>query len=365
VFQTGNITVTNCTANSKSGSDADGFALTATNGSVTISNSTANSNADEGLDVFAGGNIVIDGCTANGNGDDGFDLEGNGSVTVTNSVADNSVGSFDGDGFDIDVKGAVTISNTRANGNRQEGIDVEGASSITINRCTATGNQQGEGLDLDDATGNVTVQDSNVNGNGGTGVEIGSTRLGGSASATGSIICNNTLDGLGLYAAKNVTAEGNWWGSASGPTHPNNPGGTGESVKDGSNGGAGTVDYTPWVNTITGSAGLAGVGLPAPVRFQFSGGSGTTFLGQGPGASNSTAPFTLTTDNGQLQSSQGTGASVREFINGANGTLAVTLIPTSVGTAAVTLAGPCGLAGSVQVQVVANLVPIYLPLIMR
>jgi parallel beta-helix repeat protein len=362
--QTGNITVTSCTANSKTGSDADGFALTATSGNVTISNSTANSNADEGFDVFAGGNTVISACTANGNGDDGFDLEGNGNVTVTNSVANNQVGSADGDGFDIDVKGAVTISDTRANGNRQEGIDVEGASSLTIIRCTATGNQ-GEGLDLDDVTGNVTVQDSNINGNGGTGIELGWDQLGGTASATGSIICNNTLDGLGLYKARTATAEGNWWGSASGPTHPNNPGGTGESVKDGSNGGLGTVDYTPWVNTVAGDLGLAGIGVPSQVRFQFSGGGGTTFLGQGPGASTGTAPFTLTTDNGQLQSSQGTGASVTEFINRANGTLAVTLVPASAGTATISLAGPCGLAGSLPVQVMANLRLLYLPLILR
>jgi hypothetical protein len=36
-----------------------------------------------------------------------------------------------------------------------------------------------------------------------------------------------------------VTAEGQWWGNASGPTHASNPGGTGSQVTDG-------IDFTPW-----------------------------------------------------------------------------------------------------------------------
>ena len=50
------------------------------------------------------------------------------------------------------------------------------------------------------------------------------------------------LDGLLVSPASHVgtvNAECNWWGSASGPTSPSNPGGTGEEV-------VGDADFTPW-----------------------------------------------------------------------------------------------------------------------
>jgi hypothetical protein len=60
------------------------------------------------------------------------------------------------------------------------------------------------------------------------------------------------------------------------------------------------------------------------------------------------------TDNGTLN---GNGATVQEFV-GANGTLEVTLVPDTGGTATVTVSGPCGLTnleGAEQVvEVVAQ-----------
>ena len=53
-------------------------------------------------------------------------------------------------------------------------------------------------------------------------------------------IHNNS--GKGIYSntpAAIIIAENHWWGNASGPTHPSNPGGTGQAVGDG-------VDFTPW-----------------------------------------------------------------------------------------------------------------------
>lgn len=93
------------------------------------------------------------------------------------------------------------------------------------------------------------------------------------------------------------------------------------------------------------------------ISFQFSGGAGALFLGQGLGDPNGPPPFTLTTDNGTLRDADETGATVHEFINQPDGTLSVTLLPDTAGRATVTLDGPCNLDGSITVQVEAPLTP--------
>ena len=78
-----------------------------------------------------------------------------------------------------------------------------------------------------------TIQNANV------GVSVG--------SGAGVQLCFNNIisnTNYGLYAGAAVTdtvdAENNWWGDASGPTHPDNPAGTGTTVSD-------KVDYDPWL----------------------------------------------------------------------------------------------------------------------
>jgi parallel beta-helix repeat protein len=58
------------------------------------------------------------------------------------------------------------------------------------------------------------------------------------------ISCNNIYDNYwGLFVISayedTVTAENNWWGSGTGPTHAGNTGGSGDAVSD-------NVDYDPW-----------------------------------------------------------------------------------------------------------------------
>jgi len=102
------------------------------------------------------------------------------------------------------------------------------------------------------------------------------------------------------------------------------------------------VGFTPWISKISASATVdpATVGQPTVVSFQFSGGPPAVYLGQGPGDLRGPAPFTVTTNNGTLN---GNGATVQEFINAANGTLEVTLVPAREGTATVAVTEPCGL----------------------
>jgi hypothetical protein len=147
-------------------------------------------------------------------------------VTVRNNQLTGG-GSTDADGVMID--GSVkcpqsvtaTISDNIISG-WNHGINL---ASSSVAGATITGNTiqnnvgTGSGVHVDsavDAT-KVHVNLNNIVGNSGTGV------YGVSNSGSG------TLD-----------AEGNWWGSATGPTHASNPGGTGDRVSD-------NVDFIPWI----------------------------------------------------------------------------------------------------------------------
>jgi len=66
------------------------------------------------------------------------------------------------------------------------------------------------------------------------------------------ILENTNTGSYGVYNGGTGTldAENNWWGSATGPTHPSNPGGTGDKVSD-------NVDFKPWLLAPT-SGGKSG-----------------------------------------------------------------------------------------------------------
>lgn len=97
-----------------------------------------------------------------------------------------------------------------------------GDSSFTIH-CNIIQNNPGEGILVEDDIGspnsNITVNDNNIAGNATAGLEVVS----------------------GGYTGV-LNAEMNWWGSATGPTSPSNPGGTGDKVIDPN----GVVDFTPF-----------------------------------------------------------------------------------------------------------------------
>lgn len=329
--QTGSITITNSTANNNSGQYGDGFDIAALENATVIS-STANGNGDDGFEISSSGNAVAAGCIASNNSSDGFEIDVTGDVTLSNCTANDHTGDSYSDGFDLEVAGDLSMTYVTARGNRDDGVDI-----------------------YDQTPGDVLIQDSEFRDNDSAGIELEDLPSALSVQVTGNIICGNG-DGLDLGPAINVNAVGNWWGCAAGP------GNTGcDSVVQGS----GTVDFAPWIDTISGSAAPTTPGTPTVVQFQFSGGGGTVFLGQGPGDFYNTPLFTLTTDNGTLTSSTGTGATVTEFVNNANGILAVTLTPAVTGTAEVTLDGPCNLDSSVTVMAWEPTDWIYLPLVAR
>ncbi len=77
-------------------------------------------------------------------------------------------------------------------------------------------------------------------------------------------ITNYVGDGLEISAGAytgTLTAENNWWGSATGPTIASNPGGTGETIVD----PGAQVDYTPFLTSaIDGDPAVPGFQCPGP-----------------------------------------------------------------------------------------------------
>ena len=162
----------------------------------------------------------------------------------------------------------------------------------------------------------------------------------------GNIICANGQAGLYVTEPLSQTylAKGNWWGTPNGP----DPTGSGNAVA-----GFGIVNYTPWISGAVGSlADPLVINTPSPVAFQFTETSNTYFLGKGVGNLNDPPPFTISTANGLLQVSSTTGPSLGAFI-GSDKKLAATFTPSAEGPATVSVAGPCGLQGSVVTAVVA------------
>jgi parallel beta-helix repeat protein len=323
-----NVVIRNVTATE---TENDGIQVSA-DGNVTISNCLASDNDQTGIHVAGvGGDVVITDCTANGNGNYGILVDVAGPASTEVGVAAGVVG------------GEITITNCTADGNDEDGFFVAGSAfdgvqatnrsggNVTITNCTAKGNEE-SGFDPVRIPGQLTIQNCIAQDNE-EGVDLDEMSMATGVLVNGNIICGNDC-GI-VNPVSQLNAEGNWWGCAGGPEAAGcDPICQIDSI---------AVDFTPWISRITSSASPdpGTVGEPAVVKFQFHGGPPAVYLGQGPGDLRGPAPFTVTTDNGTLN---GNGATVQEFINAPNGTLEVTLVPATAGTAKVTVSGPCGLA---------------------
>lgn len=298
-------------------------------------------------------------------------------------------------GADLAADESVTIIGTQANGNAT-GLVIQAGEGVGVLASSADGNTAGAGMqiaadgpdDLDDPLlpGAATVLSSTASRNSGVGFDLSTPNggvqfsanaavgnsdglrvnqlaVGALAEATGNILCDNSSAGARLLANVTLSSGGNWWGSPTGPFHANNnPGGLGNPVVDGtSGGGAGTIAFVPFIDTITPSA--AG----PIVDFQFSGGGGTVFLGlPQPLAvlfypldplTPPNPPFALTASKGILIGSRDKGMTVHEAINQPAGIVRVRLQAGESGEAVVMLDGPCGLDGSIVAVIPRLAVP--------
>jgi parallel beta-helix repeat protein len=129
------------------------------------------------------------------------------------------------------------------------GIDNVVIENNNISDCPGTSAQPGAGIRLQ-STGSTYVKGNNITS---CPIGIGITE---SATDISKIkVNNNSISGnfnFGLSVADGLSggpldATNNWWGSATGPTHSSNPGGTGDAV-------SGNVDYSPWLGATTGTS---------------------------------------------------------------------------------------------------------------
>lgn len=111
----------------------------------------------------------------------------------------------------------------------------------------------------------------------GAGISYSATQVPGTIATN--VTNQNNIFGNAIGArylgAETINAEFNWWGSPTGPTHPNNPGGAGDSVVDDGNG----IDYVPFRTTP--AAGTPCIPTPPPAGKVTGGGQINVVGGRG------------------------------------------------------------------------------------
>ena len=299
----------------------DGLDIDQSPGSIDVQSSEANGNGDNGFDLDEPiDTVVIRDSEANDNGDDGLDVDGSSegepvlNVTVSDFVG-NGNGTGYGDGVNVANAQSVTLSGVTTNRNTQDGIDIEGSYTVIIRDASsnnnaddgfeidvltsfqgsgneATGNEVGFRLEADSSSenlGNVSLRDLIASAND-YGIYISEAQPSSNIAITDSDITGNSVWGIGIDENSSlgpdaddsdnpsspdavVDARRNYWGAASGPTHPTNPSGSGDVVADGENdlgaeaGGpnSGTINFGSFrsdsINTALPVPALGGLGL--------------------------------------------------------------------------------------------------------
>jgi hypothetical protein len=293
------------------------------------------------LHVEADGNVTVSDCTVSAQSLGGYAIgvwSAGGNVKINNCTATNT---FFGGIAALNVQGDVIITNCTAYNNYDQGIFVDNVSGdVTISRCT-TDLTTDTGINVGRVGGDLEISGCLVTINGTSGM-LFDYSIDGAVQVHGNIICENSWYGLEIQSRDPVTvhAEGNWWGCAGGPD---------DEECGGAYEGNGSIDYTPWIDTVSADTDGSYVvaGQPMAVRLRFSDSGGGVFLGPGPGDPRGPAPFTVSTDNGILN---GEGSTVGAFIEGSDGVLEVTLLPERTVTATLEVVGPCALEAEIVLE---------------
>lgn len=305
--------------NTDDGTDIDEAA-----GTITVEDSEASNNGDDGFDFDdPSDSVVIRNSEANGNGDDGLNIDGMldtvAPVREVNifdfTATDNGDDTGFGDGVNVSDAVTVTLSRITATGSTQDGIDIEDSDTVVIRNSSAVNNDD-DGFEVDVLTsfqgsrnkaagnavgvrleaesddediGNVALTGLTVNANN-YGIVLQQAQTSSNIAITDSDITGNSVWGIGVDENSSldpdagdadntsspdavVDARRNYWGAASGPTHPTNPSGSGDIVADSENdlgadaGGpnTGTINFGSFrgesINTVRPVPALGGLGL--------------------------------------------------------------------------------------------------------
>jgi len=143
----------------------------------------------------------------------------------------------------------ITISNNELVGGTLERIIFGSVDNSAIVGNTSIGSTSSGTIRLFGGNNNIAI-DSNVLRNGMRGIRVDDVGIAPNTGVTASTNCiqGNTVAGLEAETGGHtgtLNAQSNWWGSATGPTNVNNPGGTGDAVVDPD----GVVDFTPFLTS--------------------------------------------------------------------------------------------------------------------
>ena len=235
---------------------------------ITIRDNEITGNSGKGIAFYNAGDytaqhisyITIDNNQITNNTNSGISTYGPGPNTITN----NTVSGNTGNGISIKYDDGDVVTDNIVADNTAMGINMHEVTNSTVERNTVSGHVSEEvvttfwGDSITAGKGSAIYIHENSNGNtirlntlinNKIGVLI-SRESAGSDPANNSIN-NNSITGNTVYGVLNALdspdfpadATQNWWGSANGPTHADNPTGTGDTVSD-------NVDYRPWHTTV-------------------------------------------------------------------------------------------------------------------
>ena len=365
-----------------SGNGAGGVEI-ASDYPITVTNSVALSNTTYGLllsdyrfeERCSLTLAALSGVLAGDNGGSGVEVgqfDGSLALTVRDSrfLANGDSGLIFNEPSLCSPDGSLTVDNSIASGNRRDGFTVNNAPTTRITRTTTRQNQE-IGLNItppaDPSVGHLYAISGSLIMSNAVGIQYDARFLDSSSFAVENtqvqqnMICANTDVGIMMLADQNMYTEtldapGNWWGALAGPTHPSNPTGSGDRVRDAAtNTGAppndldgGYVAFAPWIDQIAASVGPGPYqpGAPVSVIFSVRDLSNVWNLTGGPGALLDAPPFTVATDNGEIEIGSVRGDAVATFLTNEQGQIFAIFTPGQPGAATVTLHGPCGIAAS-------------------
>ena len=276
-FDPVDVTVDEVVADGNQNTGAD-FSMT---GVLRISNSSFSNTKNGGGLIFSNpSDVIFEAVVADGNQNSGADFSMSGALRITHSSFSNAK---NGGGLIFSNPSEVVFEAVVADGNQNSGADFGLNGSLRISHSSFSNARNGNGLIFSspiDTTFDAIV----VDGNSGDGVsaQLGNARITGSrfdqnggiglqlsptpAEAVVRLSCNDiagNMTGLRLAAMTLVDARHNYWGAPSGPTHPNNPGGSGDSIIDGNNGGLGVVEFQPFLTVPSAESAFCNRGAPA------------------------------------------------------------------------------------------------------
>ena len=208
-----------------------------------IQNNNVSPGPDSGTGIdtnFGAHNVIIDSNKFAGNKNSGMgDFSGgSNSLTVSNNEF---VGNRRAIGW-ISVASSSITKNNIHNSTDSATADIRlfgAVSGLTIT-CNDITNGAGRGIRMDDAfsagpNSNITINSNNIAGN----------------AVAGLVVDHLSYAGI-------LNAQGNWWGSATGPTIASNPGGTGDKIVDPDS----IVMYKPFLTSPSSCAPVPQIGPP-------------------------------------------------------------------------------------------------------